>query len=165
MPPAFVAFVTAQQASWLRAAFLLTGDRTTAQDLAQETAVRVLLSWRKVEAADDPVAYARRTMLNLFLRGRQRRWHGEVPHEVLPETSVPSAYAAVDDRDQLRRALSALPPRQRAAVVLRQVERLTEAEVAVVLGCSIGNVKSLTSRGLAALRAALTSERETSHDR
>ena len=164
-PPDFVAFATAQQAAWLRAAFLLTGDRTAAQDVVQETAVRLLVSWRRVSAADDPVAYARRTLLHVYLRGRQRRWHGEVPSARLPELPTAPAYDAVDDRDLLRRALAALPPRQRAAVVLRQVEQLSEAETAAVLRCSVGNVKSLTSRGLAALRVHLADDRETTHGR
>lgn len=163
--PAFVAFATAQQADWLRRAYLLTGDRNTAQDLAQETAVRMLLAWRRVERADDPIAYVRRSMLHVFLRDRQRRWHGEQPTAKLPEVATSPAYEAVEVRDQLRRSLLALPPRQRAAVVLRLVEQRTEAETAAALGCSVGTVKSLTSRGRASLRTLLSDTEEQSRDR
>jgi RNA polymerase sigma-70 factor (sigma-E family) len=148
-------FVTGQQPALLRAAYLLTGSSPAAQDLVQETLVRVLVQWRRVERADAPEAYARRIMLNVFLGGRRRAWVGELPHGELPETATASAYDGVDARDALRRALLAMPARQRAAVVLRHYEDRTEAETAALMGCSVGNVKALTSRGLVALRAAL----------
>lgn len=148
-------FVRGQSAGLLRAAYLLTGDRTAAQDLAQETLVRVLLHWRKVERADDPTAYTRRVLLNVFLGGRRRAWSGEEPHARPPERATAPAYDVVDARDQLRRALLTLPPRQRAAVLLRHYEDRSEAETAALMGCSVGNVKALASRGLAVLRTTL----------
>lgn len=148
-------FVVDEHPALLRAALLLTGDQMAAQDLVQETLVRVLLQWRKVARADSPQAYTRRILLNTFLGGRRRSWHGEVPHDRLPEAPTASAYDAVDDADLLRRALRALAPRQRAAVVLRHYEGRSEAETAQLLGCSAGTVKSLTSRGLANLRSQL----------
>lgn len=149
-------FLASEDAGLRRAAFLLTGDRQAAQDLAQETAVRVFVQWRKVARADSPPAYARRIMLNAFLGGQRRRWRGEVSHDAPPDRDTgSSAYDAVDAQDQLRRALFALPPRQRAAVVLRHYEDRTEADTADILQCSVGNVKALTSRGLAALRDQL----------
>jgi RNA polymerase sigma-70 factor (sigma-E family) len=155
-------FVCGQQPALLRAAYLLTGDRSAAQDLVQETLVRVLMHWRRVERADAPEAYVRRVLLNIFLAGRRRAWHGEQPQAALPDLASRPAYDGVESRDLLRRALLAMPPRQRAAVVLRHYEDRTEAETAALMGCSVGNVKALTSRGLAGLRAALT---ETPTDR
>lgn len=139
----------------VRAAFLLTGSQHDAEDLVQDALVRIVGRWRRVAAADDPVAYANRILLNVFLSGRERRWRGEVPHASVPEEPGAGEYGRVDDRDRLRRALLTLPPRQRAAVVLRHYEQRSEAQTASSLGCSVGTVKSLTSRGLAQLRIRL----------
>lgn len=147
------AFLVAQHGALVRAAFLLTGQRASAEDLAQETVVRAIVKWRLVRRADEPSAYLRALLLNVFLADRRRRWTGERPSAVLPDRPADDAYAAPDDRDQLRRALLQLPPRQRAAVVLRHYEQRSEAQTAELMGCSVGTVKSLTSRGLAALRA------------
>jgi len=152
------AYVGASFGRLLQAAYLLTGSQPAAEDLAQETVVRVLVAWSKVARADDRDASVVRIMLHQFLRGRRRRWTGEVPTERLPERSGTSAYDAVEDRDVVLRALRTLPPRQRAAVVLRHYEHLSEAETAHVLRCSVGTVKSQTSRGLATLRVLLTEE-------
>lgn len=160
LPPDFTDFASGQQQRLLRAAFLLTGDRGAAQDLAQETLIKVLSSWGRFVSAGDPLAYSRRIMLNEYLQSRRRRWHGESPRHVLPDVTGPDEHARVDQRDLLRRALATLPPRQRAAVVLRQFEDLSEAQTADVLGCSTGTVKSLTSRGLAALRTQLDTAQE-----
>lgn len=142
-----------------RAAYLLTGDPSAAQDLVQETAVRVLLQWSRVARAQSPAAYTRRIMLNAFLGRRRRAWRREVPGDALPEPAPGDPpYAALDDRDVLRRALLQLPARQRAAVVLRHYEDRSEVETAQLMGCSVGNVKALTSRGLSALRAALSDD-------
>src|SRR4051794_9792814 len=99
----------------LREAYLLTGDTHSAQDLVQDAAVLVVDKWRRVEDADDRVAYTRRLLLNVFLAGRKRRWLGELPTGELPETAAIAPYIDVDARDQLRRGLLRLPPRQRAA--------------------------------------------------
>lgn len=151
-------FLAQQQTRLLHAAYLLTGDRTRAQDPVQETVVRLLVSWRQVERATVPEAYARRVLLNTFLSGRRRHWRGEQPYADVPDGRSASPYAEVDDHDALRRALLGLPARQRAAVVLRHYLDLSEAGTAELLGCSVGTVKSLTSRGLAALRLAMTEE-------
>lgn len=148
-------FLAAEHAALLRAAFLLTGEQASAQDLTQETFVRVLVQWKRVARADSPQAYTRRVMLNVFLAGQRRGWSREIAHEQLPDTGVLAPYAAVEDHEEVRRALLALPPRQRAAVVLRHYEDRSEAQTAELMGCSIGTVKSLTSRGLASLRLSL----------
>jgi RNA polymerase sigma-70 factor (sigma-E family) len=150
--PDCAAFVAALQPALVRSAYLLCGSQQDAEDLVQETLVRIVQRWRRVAAAEDSAAYASRILLNVFLSGRARRWHGELPHAHLPETAGAGGYDRVEDRDRLRRALLALPPRQRAAVVLRHYEQRSEADTAVLMACSVGTVKSLTSRGLAALR-------------
>lgn len=148
--------MAAEQAALLRAAFLLTGSQDAAEDLVQETMVRVFVHWRRVARADSPPAYVRRMLLSVFLRGRERSWHGEIPHGLLSELPEDAPYSAVDEQDGIRRGLLTLPPRQRAAVVLRHYEDRSEADTAAVLACSVGTVQSRTSRGLARLRDALT---------
>jgi RNA polymerase sigma-70 factor (sigma-E family) len=157
-------FVAARHAPMLRAAFLLTGSQQDAEDLVQDALVRVVGRWARVSAADDPVAYADRMLVNAFLTGRRRRWHGEIPHADPPDAIGDGGYERVDERDRLRRALLALPARQRAAVVLRHYEQQSEAQTATVMGCSVGTVKSLTSRGLAALRTRLPADQPTTRE-
>lgn len=150
-------FVARQHVVLLRAAYLLTGDATTAQDLVQETLVRVIVAWHRVQRADEPDAYARRILLTTFLAGQRRHGHREQAYGEPPEAETgPSPFAAVEDHDVLRRALMVLPVRQRTAVVLRHYEDLSEVQTAELLGCSVGTVKSLTSRGFAALRTTMS---------
>lgn len=155
-------FIRSQYAGLIRAAYLLTGEDAAAQDLVQETLVQVVVHWRKVAGAAVPAAYVRRILLNTFLAGRRRRWGRELPWAEPPEPPEQAQDAldgVVADRDVLARALLTLPARQRAAVVLRFYDDQSEAQTAQLLGCSVGNVKSLTSRGLTALRAQLTGAR------
>lgn len=147
-------FLAAEHVGLLRAAYVLTGDQHAAEDLTQETMIRIVSRWNRVRDAASPRAYARKTLMNTFLKARRRAWRGEVPHAELPEPFADSPLGSVDERDRLRRALARLPARQRAAVVLRHYEDLSEAEAAAVLGVSVGTVKSLTSRGLAGVRTA-----------
>jgi RNA polymerase sigma-70 factor (sigma-E family) len=149
------AFLRREHASLTRAAYLLTGDVVAAQDLAQDAALRVLSAWPRVAAADSPSAYARKILVNAFLRDRRRFWRREVPHAAPPEVVQSSAAEDVDTREVLRRALLSLTPRQRAAVVLRYLEDRSEADTAALLGVTPGTVKTLTSRGLAGLRGHL----------
>lgn len=141
----------------VRTGYLLTGDRGAAADLAQDTCVRALTKRRAVLRADHPQAYLRQVLINEFLSKRRQRRLQEVLMADLPEHGYSTD--AATDRDELRRLLVSLPARQRAAVVLRHYEDMSEAGVAELLGCSIGNVKSLTSRGLAALRLEATTTR------
>ena len=149
------AFLRAQHFALSRAAYLLAGQDAAAQDLVQDTLVQVILKWRTVSRATSPDAYVRRIMLNTFLAGRRRSWTRERPHAHLPEALAADDFGSVADRALLAQALLILPARQRAVVVLRYYEDQTEAQTAAALGCSVGNVKSLTSRGLAGLRADL----------
>jgi len=134
----------------LATAALLAGGPAAGEDLLQEALERVMRSWRRVQG--DPEGYLRRTLYHLAVdswRARRRR------PEVLAPVEPPATPDGTDRlvlRDALVRGLTALPPRQRAVLVLRYWEQLSEAEAAEVLGCSVGTVKSSASRGLARLR-------------
>jgi RNA polymerase sigma-70 factor (sigma-E family) len=146
-------FVVGQSTALLRTAWMLTGDRGLAEDLLQTALAKTWPRWARVAEGGAPAAYVRTVMVRTYAAWWARRWRGELPTAVPPETgSVVDDTAAVDDRDVLVRALSQLPPRQRAVVVLRYYQDLPEAEVAAVLRCSVGTVKTQASRGLARLR-------------
>jgi RNA polymerase sigma-70 factor (sigma-E family) len=133
-------------------AALLAGSREAGEDLLQEGLMRLLRHWPRI--AGDPERYLRRTLCNLAIDGwrRQGTWRQRQRMlQAVPADGVDGT-VAVDMRDALVRLLLQLPPRQRSLIVLRYWEQLSEAEVAEVLGCSIGAVKSGTSRGLARLR-------------
>jgi RNA polymerase sigma-70 factor (sigma-E family) len=138
----------------LRIAIALTGSRADGEDLLQAALERLVPRWRTI-APDATESYLRRTLYNLAADGWRRRgaWRRAFPllrtQDAAPGTD---AMAEVDLRDALVRLLAQLPPRQRAVVVLRYWEQLTEAETAALLGCSAGTVKSATSRALQRLR-------------
>lgn len=151
---AFDEFVRARWLATMRLAYGMTLDRGRAEDLAQEAFAKLWFRWAKASAGN-PEAYLRRILVSLFLSRRRVRWWSESPAAELP--AQPSEAQAggtrrVDDRDALRRALATLSPRQRAVVYLRYAEDLPEREVAELLGCSVGAVKTHASRGLEALR-------------
>lgn len=150
----FREFVTGGARRHLRTAYLLTGHPADAEDLLQTALTKLMRVWDRVAEHGSPDAYLRTVIVNTHASRWQRRWRGELATEALPETPY-DPYPASDDRDRLRRALLGLSKGERAVVVLRHVEDLPEAEVARVLGCSPGTVKSQASRGLAKLRAAL----------
>ena len=145
-------FLTERADQLMRTAMLLTGSRETGQDLLQTALERLLRHWRTLDG--DPEAYLRRTLYNLAADGfrRQGRLQGKL---LLLRAAAPpaaDATAEVDLRDALVRLLLELPPRQRAVLVLRYWDELTEAETAATLGWPEGTVKSATSRGLRRLR-------------
>ncbi len=146
----FDGFVEARSPRLLRTAFLLTRNWATAEDLLQTALTKAWFAWGRIEAA--PEAYVRRTMVTTYTSWRRRRWHGETPTQRIPDRPGPEGTASIDDRAVLGEALDGLPPRQRAAIVLRYFEDLSEAETAAAMGCSIGTVKSQTSKALARLR-------------
>lgn len=148
--PEFAEFVAARSSALLRTAYLLTGDWAGAEDLLQATLEQCWRRWSRLTGNPEP--YVRQAMLRTFLSWRRRRWTGEVPTRDLPEPVVDDATHGVDDRDRVWRALRRLPRRQRAVVVLRYFDDLSESETARVLGISVGTVKSQTSKALAALR-------------
>jgi RNA polymerase sigma-70 factor (sigma-E family) len=137
-----------------QSAYLLCGDWHHAHDLVQDTLVKAYQHWRRVRQADSPDAYVRRILLN-EARGRWRRRERAVPVSRFPEGREPVAPDATDEiarRAELLQALLALPLRQRATVILRYVEGMSERETAAVLGCSEGTVKSQSARAVATLR-------------
>ncbi len=148
----FLAFVAARYAPLVRTAFLLTGDRGHAEDLAQSALIRTYLAWGRLRAPQNADAYARRTLARLAARSRRRRWNAEIPteHIAAPAAAAPDDGVAVD----VRRALAALPAGQRAVLVLRYLDDQSESETAELLGISVGTVKSRASRGLGQLRRA-----------
>lgn len=149
---AFEALVDARSTSLLRTAYLLTGDWGTAEDLLQTALAKTWFRWHAISDKQAAEAYVRQVMSRTFATWWRRRWRGETPTEFLPEAVGHDPYSRVEARDLLRRALAELPPRQRAIVVLRFYEDLSEAQVAEALGCSVGTVKSTVSRALVRLR-------------
>jgi RNA polymerase sigma-70 factor (sigma-E family) len=141
-----------------RTAYLLCGDWHLAQDLVQETLARTFLNWGRVESARSPDAYVWRILLNQVKSRGRRRSGKESPVEDPEHSPIPDGAQDRADRAELMAAIKRLPSRQRAALVFRYFEQLSEAETAEALGCSVGNVKSQTSRALRSLRHIITSE-------
>ena len=137
-----------------RTVLAIAGDPGTAEDALQAAFAKAYSSWSRVSAATHPEAYVRRMAVNEVLSWRRSaRWRREQPHaEVEDRASVASAESGVVDRVTLWDAVQALPVRQRAVVVLRYYEDLSEAEIAAAMGCSRGTVKSQASAALATLR-------------
>ncbi|MGR6321316.1 SigE family RNA polymerase sigma factor [Micromonospora soli] len=154
--PEFREFVQARYTDLLRTAYLLTGDRDAAQDLVHEALLKVMRHWRRV---DEPMAYVRRAMVN----ERTSRWRRiglrELLTSTVPDRVGPDSTDGVAVRDELLAALDRLPVRMRTVLVLRYWEDLPEAEVAAVMDCSLGTVKSQAARGLARLREVLAAPR------
>lgn len=148
-------YVAARWTGLVRLAFLLTGDPTRAEDLVQTALVKVCARIGHVRDPQALDAYVRRTLVNASINASRRRWRGELPTGDPPGAVGADDYQRSDDRDQLITALRTLTPRQQAAVVLRFYEDLSERDAAAALGCAPGTVKSLTSRGLSALREQL----------
>jgi len=146
---AFRAFVETNGAALQHAARLLTGDHHRGEDLVQTVLARLYLKWDRVDA---PLAYARKAMVTAHIDSTRRRWWGERPTETLPEVAGSNETTGIDERDELRRLLSGLAPRERSVVVLRYYCDLSEQETASTLGMPVGTVKSTCSRALARLR-------------
>jgi RNA polymerase sigma-70 factor (sigma-E family) len=151
-------FAESRLAALLRYAVMLTGDPHLAQDLVQDTMVRVQLNWRRVARADSPERYVRRMLTNQFVDWRRGSWLSRVllRPEADPAWPCPTDHAQENaERDLIWSWLAKLPRRQRAVLVLRYYEDLPDAEIAEVLGCAVGTVRSSISRALATLRAEL----------
>jgi RNA polymerase sigma-70 factor (ECF subfamily) len=155
---AFRDFVTARSPALLRTAYLLTGDRGLAEDAVQSMFGRVYLSWSRIrhEAATD--SYCRTALVREVTSWRRRRRVSHVLTADVPEPAPSGLDEPIAASEPLRQALVALPPRQRAVVVLRFYDDMSEADVATALGISRGSVKQHTHRAMTSLRAALTSE-------
>ena len=160
----FEEFAAARLQALLRYAVMLTGDVHLAEDVVQETMVRAQLRWRRVAAADVPELYVRRMLTNAFIDARRGPWLRRVTLRAMDdEPFAPPARgrvvhdpaAALAERDEVWALLGRLPARQRAAMVLRYYEDLSDAEIARVLDCAVGTVRSQISRALATLRGHL----------
>ncbi len=151
MDPSFESFVAARSRHLLHAAHLLTGDRHRAEDLLQTALTRAYLRWDRIDS-DDPEGYVRRTMVNAHTDWWRKKPWREQATESVPEVAVADTTASYDARDAVLSALATLSARQRAVVVLRYYEGMSEAEIAAALGCSTGTVKSAASRAMAKLR-------------
>ena len=138
----FRAFVHGRSQALARSAYLLTGDHAAAEDLLQSALASTWLHWGRIRDKALVESYVRRSMVNTLTSWRRRRSYGELIVAALPDRSTGDGSAAADDRLVMVAALRRLPPRQRAAVVLRYYDDLTEAETADLLNCSVGTVKS-----------------------
>jgi RNA polymerase sigma-70 factor (sigma-E family) len=156
----FETFVAQSADELLRTGYLIVWDLAEAEDLVQDTLVRVARRWPRVRRMKHPIAYARKILVNLALDGRARHARrreeldgclsdGRADHKAERAVAQVALHSSVID------ALGTLPPRQRAVLVLRYFADLTEADVAEALGCSLGTVKSTASRGLARLHEQL----------
>lgn len=149
----FAQFVDARERALQRTAWLLTGDWGLAEDLVQTALARSWPHWERIRRRDNPEVYVRRVMVNTWLTWSRRRWRGEQASAAVPDSPAPGDIAAdVAVRMAVRSALGTLTHRQRTVVVLRVFDDLPEAQVAEILNCSVGNVKSTASRALAKLR-------------
>jgi RNA polymerase sigma-70 factor (sigma-E family) len=169
----YVEFVEAASASLRRTAYLVCGDWHRADDIVQESLYKLYRSWSKVDRGGNPLAYARRIVVNAALDSGRRPWRREVPTADLPTADLPADRGLLGDRglpgdhaaeqaqrDEVLTALELLAPRQRACVVLRYYEDLSVEQTAQLLSCSEGTVKSQTARGLETLRNAINQVRQ-----
>ncbi|MEV0596082.1 SigE family RNA polymerase sigma factor [Nonomuraea cavernae] len=142
-------FVVTRSDRLLRTAYLLTRDWALAEDLLQESLTKAWFAWARV---DEPEAYVRRVLVTTYTSWWRRKWRAELPAADLPDTPSHDTTGRLGERDTLWEAVGRLPARQRAVVVLRFYEDLPVTEVARLLGCQTGTVKSQTAKALAKLR-------------
>jgi RNA polymerase sigma-70 factor (sigma-E family) len=155
----FRAFVAARSPSLLWFAHVLTGDRHTAEDVVQIALAKTALGWSRVRRKENAEGYVRRAIVNTHLNAMRRKPWREQPREFMPDDALARrAEEELDDRDAMWAALAGLPPKQRAVLVLRYYEDLSEADIADVLGCSRGTVKSQAAKGLLHLREIVAKE-------
>ena len=150
--PAFHEYVTSRSGSLLRMAYLLTRNRADAEDLVQAALAKTYQAWDRIEDRGAVDGYVRRAMVNTHISWWRRRRVEEYPTDEIPDQPVVDHAGDSEVQDALRRAIERLPQRMRAAVVLRYYEDMSEAEIANVLGVSLGTVKSTVSRAVAKLR-------------
>jgi RNA polymerase sigma-70 factor (sigma-E family) len=151
----FAEFVGARWTSLYRLAYLLTASSAGAEDLLQTTLEKAYSRWGRISAMEYPEAYVRRMITTTLVSSRRRAWNREHPTERLPETGDDSGEIGMLDRSMLWPLVCALPERQRAVIVLRYYEDLSEAQIAQTMGCAPGTVKSQSSAAMASLRRAL----------
>jgi RNA polymerase sigma-70 factor (sigma-E family) len=154
----FDEFVRAEMSTLARFSGALTGDRYLAEDVLSDALVKVARRWRRISALDDPAAYVRRVLVTTYLDDRrkaQRRRTAPTDEIAILERSADAVRDTADvvaDRAEVARLLAALPPQQKAAVVLRYLMDESDEQIADALGCSAGTVRSHLSRARATLR-------------
>jgi RNA polymerase sigma-70 factor (sigma-E family) len=151
----FAEFVSTRWASLYRLAYLLAASPTGAEDLLQTTLEKAYVNWSRIGRMEYAEAYVRRMLANTLVSSRRRAWIGEEPSETLPEGGGDSGEMPILDRSVLWPLVCSLPKGQRAVIVLRYYEDLSEAQIAEALGCAPGTVKSQSSAAIGALRRAL----------
>jgi RNA polymerase sigma-70 factor (sigma-E family) len=152
----FRVYVTERLPSLIRFGYVLTGEPDAAHDLVQSALERTFAAWARVRNTDDPEGYVRTTMVHLYANQKRRRAWRERATAELPDTALGSdSTASLDLRHSMWEALRRLPPRQRAVMVLRFYEDRSEVEVAGLLGCSVGTVKSQSAKAMVKLRGAV----------
>jgi RNA polymerase sigma-70 factor (sigma-E family) len=149
---AFSELVAVRSPAMLRTAYLVVGDDHLAQDLLQEALVKAYVAWPRLRDVTKAEAYVRRTMVTTAISWRRRRSFHERPVEVVPDAGDADQTERLAAHDDVWAQVCGLPPRQRAALVLRYYEDLSYEETAEVLGCSVGTVKSQVSEALSKLR-------------
>lgn len=150
----FRSYMTARWSALLRTAYLLTGDRYLAEDLAQTALEKTAVAWSRVRRADDVDAYVRRILVNAHLSVFRRRRIAESVRAAPIDVPTSDSAQQIALRDELLKALATLPKRQCAVVVLRYWEDLSEAQTAAIMGCSVGTVRSQSYKALAKLRVS-----------
>lgn len=153
-PDGFAEFVNARYVPLVRHGTLLTGDHGHGEDLTQEALVKTYRAWHRLYPDGDPDAYTRQVMVRAAWRAGRRLWRGEIPTGELPERRTADPYEPRDTAQLVLSALRELPAQQRVVLVLRYWAGLSEQEIARMLDCSTGTVKSRASRAISALRRA-----------
>lgn len=150
--PEFRDYVKSRSHALLRTAYLLTGNMADAEDLLQSALAKTYLAWDRIEDRGALDGYVRRALVNTHISWWRRRRLDEYPTDEIPDQAVVEHSVNSELQESLRRAIDRLPQRMRAAVMLRYYDDMSEAEVADVLGISLGTVKSTVSRAVAKLR-------------
>lgn len=148
-------FVAVRSAALHRTAYLLVGDWALAEDLVQTALVKTYVAWRRLDGIAAVEPYARKVLLNTATAWWRRRWRGERPTGYLPDRPVTDGSDQRAERDRVWQLIQGLPARQRAVVVLRYYEDLSEADTARLLDITVGTVKSQTARAMDTLRRQL----------
>jgi RNA polymerase sigma-70 factor (sigma-E family) len=155
----FADFAISRHGALYRYAYLLVGERGLAEDLVQEALTKTYVGWRRLRDPANAEAYTRKAITNTAISWwRRKSWQAERPRDDVPEGPARAHTEDVAARVWLWSELQTLPPRQRAALVLRYYEDQTEVQTAEMLGCSVGTVKSQVSHGLKKLRARIGSD-------
>ena len=155
---AFSELVATRSPALLRTAYLVVDDHQLAHDLLQEALVKTYVAWPRLRDVTKAEAYVRRTMVTTAISWRRRRSFHERPVEAVPELAGADQAEQLASHDDVWAQVRSLPPRQRAALVLRYYEDLSYADAAEVLGCSVGTVASQVSEALGTLRQRVAPE-------